>query len=182
MVLELHIPDLEKHPNGLWEMRGEFFLIGIGFLALGLYWAIHNILFHYIKRADGGLMWLNILFLSFASLVPFWVVYININEASDFAMFYYGVALTFTLLILLFIWLYATSGHRLVSKVIGENITIGLAKFLVFMFIITIFVFIGNVIIPYFSYGSSIFSIVFFIYMTASGYKRFIIPENPIEI
>ena len=26
MVLELHIPDLEKHPNGLWEMGGEFFV------------------------------------------------------------------------------------------------------------------------------------------------------------
>ena len=67
-------------------------------------------------------MWLNILFLSFAALVPFWIAYINVNVGSNEAMFNYGVAMTLTLLALLFIWVYATSGHRLVSKVLSKNI------------------------------------------------------------
>jgi uncharacterized membrane protein len=182
MVLELPIPILggKEDPNSINDISGEFFLIGVGFLSLGLYWAIHNRLFHYIKRADGSPMWLNILFLAFASLVPFWVAYINMNEASDEAMFYYGVALTITLLTLLFIWLYATSDHRLVSKVLGKNIITGFSKFLVFMLVISILIFIGNIMIPFFKYGSWIFSIVFFIYMTANGYQRFIITEKTV--
>jgi uncharacterized membrane protein len=180
MVLELHIPNLKEHPNGLWEMSGEFFLIGVGFLALGLYWAIHNLLFHYIKRADGGLMWLNVLFLSFASLVPFWVAYINFNEGSDEAMSYYGIALTLTLLILLFIWYYATSDKHLVPNVVGKNIINGFTKFLVFILIVTTIVFIFNIIIPWFKFVSWIFSSVFFVYMTGSGYKRFITPKRTV--
>lgn len=174
MVLELPIPDLKENPAGFIEMSGEFFLIGVGFLALGLYWAIHNLLFHYIKRADGGLMWLNILFLAFASLVPFWVAYININEGSDEAMLYYGIALTLTLLILLFIWYYATSDNHLVPNNIDKNVITGFTKFLVFMLIVTIIIFIFNIIIPWFKFVSWIFSSVLFVYMTAAGYKRFI--------
>lgn len=178
MVLELHIPDLEKNPKGLWEMSGDFFLIGVGFLALGLYWAMHNLIFHYIKRADGSLMWMNILFLSFASLVPFWVAYLNINEGSDEAMFYYGVALTLTVLTLLFIWAYASSGHRLVSKYLGKNIITGFTKFLTIMFIFTIIILSGSILIPGFKYVSWIISLVFFIYMTSEGYKRFTTPKK----
>ncbi len=178
MVLELPIPDLKKDPNGLWEMAGDFFLIGIGFLALGLYWAIHYLMFHYIKRADGVLMWLNIIFLAFASLVPFWVAYLNVNAASDEAMFYYGVALTLTLLMLLFIWVYATSDRRLVSKDLGKNIISGFTKFMVVFLIFTSIIFVGNIMIPGFKYGSWIFSIILFTYLTSYGYKKFLGSES----
>jgi uncharacterized membrane protein len=174
MVLELPIPDLKHDPNGLWEIGPELFLISIGFLSLGFYWAIHNRLFHYIKRADGGLMWLNILFLGFASLVPFWVAYINVNNGSDDAMLYYGIALTLTFLTLLLIWIYASSDHRLIPNVVGKNIINGYKKFLLFILILTIIIFIFNIVIPWFKYGSWIFSTAFLIYMTANGYKHFI--------
>jgi uncharacterized membrane protein len=178
MVLELHIPNLREHPNGLWDMGNEFFLIGIGFLALGLYWALHNLIFQYIKRADGILLWLNILFLAFASLVPFWVVYINVNDGSDTAMTYYSVAMLLTLLALLFIWLYASSQYRLLSKKLEKYIVDGYTKFLAFIFIFTIIILSGNILIPGFKYGSWIVSSIIFIYLTAVGYKRFIISEK----
>jgi uncharacterized membrane protein len=182
MVLELPIPDLKENPAGFIEMSGEFFLIGVGFLALGLYWAIHNLLFHYIKRADGGLMWFNILFLGFASLVPFWVAYINYNGGSDEAMFYYGIAMTLTLLTLLFIWLYASSDNHLVPNYMGKNIITGFTKFLVFILIVTIIIFVFNIVIPLFKYVSWIFSTLFFVYMTVTGYKRFIISKKRFKI
>jgi uncharacterized membrane protein len=180
MVLELPIPILggKEHPNSLGEIAGEFFLIGVGFLALGLYWVIHHHLFHFIKQSDGALMWLNILFLSFAALVPFWIAYINVNLGTNEAMSYYSIAMTLTLLSLLFIWLYASTGHRLVSKDLGKNIISGFSKFLVFILIITIIILVGNIVIPGFKFVSWILSAVFFVYMTATGYKRFIIPNK----
>ncbi|MCK5561334.1 MAG: DUF1211 domain-containing protein [Thermoplasmata archaeon] len=178
MVLELPIPDLKTDPNGLWEMGGDFFLIGVGFLSLGLFWALHHLMFQYIKRADGALMWLNILFLAFASLVPFWVAYLNINEGSEEAMLYYSIPLTLTLLILLVIWLYAAKDRRLISIELSETTIKGLTKFLAILFIFTIIILGGSIVIPGFKYVSWIFSLIFFIYMTAFGYKRYLIPEK----
>jgi uncharacterized membrane protein len=181
MVLELSIPNLKENPEGLGVVGGEFFLIGIGFVALGLYWAIHHLIFHFIKQADGILMWLNILFLSFASLVPFWVAYINITEGADGAMLYYGMALILTILILLVIWLYASNGHRLISKDLSISIISGFTDLLLFIFIISIIVIIGNIVIPAFMNVSWIVSTVLFIYLTADGYQRFFIFNKKIK-
>ena len=178
MVLELEIPDLKENPNGLLEMTGDLFLIAVGFLSLGLYWTFHHYLFHYIKRADGVLMLLNIMFLALASLVPFWVAFININVGENEAMIYYGVGMILTLLVLMYIWFYATRNHRLVSKDLEKNIITGWLKVLMVALIVSVIVIAGNVLIPWFKFISWIFSLVFFIYLTAHGYKNFLVPEN----
>ena len=175
------IPELHHTHGDLLAIGPELSQYAVGFLSLGIYWVLHHHIFHIIKRADGSLMWLNILFLAFASLVPFWIAYININEGSDEAMFYYGVALTLTILTLLFIWIYAASGHRLVSKALGKNIINGYTKFMVFFLIVTIIIFVGNVMIPALKNVSWIFSLIFFIYMTTEGYKRFLILNKMIN-
>jgi uncharacterized membrane protein len=185
MVLELAIPDLnfvpgvdypvgEEPPESLFEMVDEFFIIGIGFLSLGFYWILHHHIFNYIKRADGSLMWMNIVFLGFASLVPFWTAILTINAGDEKVLFVYGVAATMTVMILVFIWLYASGNHRLVSKDLDKHTISGFTKFLFFILFISIFVIFGSIIIPGFKNVSWIISLVLFIYLTSHGYKRFI--------
>lgn len=178
MVLELPVPDLKTDPNGLWELGGDFFLIGIGFISLGLFWALHHLIFQYIKRADGALMWLNIIFLAFASLVPFWVAYLNVNEGSEEAMVIYSIPMSLTLLITLVIWLYATKDRCLISIELTETTIKGFTKFLTIMFIVTVIILGGSIVIPGFKYVSWIFSLIFFIYMTTYGYYGYLIPEK----
>jgi uncharacterized membrane protein len=38
---------------------------------LGTFWIGHHSLFHFVRRVDRGLLWLNLLFLLFVSLLPF---------------------------------------------------------------------------------------------------------------
>jgi uncharacterized membrane protein len=184
LVLELAIPDLnpgsevypegEEPPESLLDMVDDFFIVAIGFLSLGFYWIMHHHLFNYIKRADGVLMWLNIILLGFASLVPFWIALLNITEGDNEVMIYYGVAVTLTVLILLSIWLYAIRNHRLISSDLGISTITGFTKLLVFILVFTIIVIIGTIFIPGFKNISWIISLVLFIYLSAHGYKRFI--------
>lgn len=126
---------IEIGTETLWDPkhRIEFYSYGLGFFSLGVFWILHHYIFYFIKRSDGGLVWLNILFLAVASLVPFWTKVINeIPDITDepelyspFGAFlgamYYGVYMVFTFIVLLGIWYYATKDYRLVDRDIDKR-------------------------------------------------------------
>ena len=70
MVLELKIP---KSPDWseLKELIPVFFSYTISFLFIGIYWGNHHHLLHAVKRINSGIMWANINFLFWLSLIPF---------------------------------------------------------------------------------------------------------------
>ncbi len=126
LVLELSVPNFlghgdTGHPTSLWDMRLELYNYTIGFLSLGIYWILHHYVFHFIKRSNGLLAWLNILYLAFVSLVPFWTRMLNENPGIYSVILYYGVFMIMTFFILFVIWIYATSGFRLVNRDIDKR-------------------------------------------------------------
>src|SRR5205823_4251185 len=48
-----------------------FFAWIISFFVLAIFWFTHHRQFHYVRVVDGKLLWLNLLYLSFVSLMPF---------------------------------------------------------------------------------------------------------------
>jgi uncharacterized membrane protein len=77
LVIELKLP---AHSTilGQWDLvRGVVSLIPkliswiISFFVLAIFWFAHHRQFHYVRVVDGKLLWLNLLFLSFVSLMPF---------------------------------------------------------------------------------------------------------------
>ncbi|QNE20442.1 DUF1211 domain-containing protein [Kribbella qitaiheensis] len=73
LVLELHVPEA---PDGeLWHaLREEWPQFGAyltSFAILGIMWVNHHSMFQQIKRADRGLMFLNLLLLLWTALLPF---------------------------------------------------------------------------------------------------------------
>jgi uncharacterized membrane protein len=129
LVLELSVPQMigasapGEHPTSLLEMWGEFYIYVLGFLALGVYWVLHSYMFHFIRRSDGVLMWLNIFFLVLAALVPFSTKVLEVNEVlfagpesewTTAGLFFTAMTIG-TILLLLVMWQYATRGYRLVD-------------------------------------------------------------------
>ena len=55
----------------LAEMWPEFLIYVLSFLVLGVFWLVHHLIFDTVQRYDTTLIWLNIVFLMLASLVPF---------------------------------------------------------------------------------------------------------------
>ncbi len=124
---------IEMHPEALLERKwNEFYVYGLGFFSLGVFWILHHYIFYFIKRSDGTLVWMNILFLAMASLVPLWSRIINLSTIeheegwySPYGAFlgavYYGVFMVFTFIVLLGIWYYATTNYRLVDRNIDKR-------------------------------------------------------------
>jgi uncharacterized membrane protein len=119
MVFELTLPTTEPPAPprvtlvSLWP---KFLAYAISFALLGIYWLGHRSQFNYIKRADHVSHWLNILFLSCVSLVPFSTKMLGRFPLDRTALSLYGANLIVIGLVLYWKWVYAVHGHWLVER------------------------------------------------------------------
>jgi uncharacterized membrane protein len=120
LVLDLKLPDEPAHAAGdltaaLLALIPSFYSWVLSFAIIGIYWMAHHRTFSYIRRIDGRLLWLNILFLLCISFIPFPTSVLGeYGDRRPAVVLYFGTlcatGLTSTLL-----WWYATRGHRLVD-------------------------------------------------------------------
>ena len=113
LVLELKIPDLPKETTQaelllkLKEMLPHFYSYAMTFILAGVFWLFHHFTFHFIRHTTRALLWINIIFLMFVSLLPF-----STHFMADFMhqpvalMFYFGNQ-TVLALLLRVQWIYA---------------------------------------------------------------------------
>jgi uncharacterized membrane protein len=113
LVLELKVPEVMSHHSDhemlemLLELKLEFAAYVVTFLIAGAFWYLHHLTFHFIKHVDGALVWLNLLFLMFVSLLPFssgLIGHLFVHPVSQ--LFYFGNQLAIALLLYLH-WSYA---------------------------------------------------------------------------
>jgi uncharacterized membrane protein len=77
LVIELKLPEhaTVRDPSdlaiGVVRLIPTFVAWIISFFVLAIFWFSHHRLFHHLRIVDGKLLWLNILYLSFVSLMPF---------------------------------------------------------------------------------------------------------------
>lgn len=77
LVLDVKLPD-ELHFASDDELLRHFTTIEftlanyvVSFFVLGIFWTLHNFQFRFVRRVDRGLLWINLFFLFFTTLVPF---------------------------------------------------------------------------------------------------------------
>ena len=97
----------------LWS---RFLTYALSFGLLGVYWVGHHVTFHFIRRTDRTLLWINIAFLLCVASMPFTTALVAQYHQDPTALAAYGGALILTGLALESHWWYATSGHRLVDR------------------------------------------------------------------
>lgn len=76
LVLELRVPELDTGSEGglvseLARLSPKFVSYLMSFFVIGLYWIVHNRIVRHLTGYDRGILWLNLLFLLFVSLLPF---------------------------------------------------------------------------------------------------------------
>lgn len=77
LVIDLKLPDPHTiHSNqDLAQALADLFPKAlswiISFFVLAIFWTSHLRLFHYLRHVDGGMVWRNVFFLVFVSLMPF---------------------------------------------------------------------------------------------------------------
>ena len=97
----------------LWKAIASY---AVSFIILGVYWTTHQRIFHYIRRSNNVLIWLNILFLLCIAFLPVPTKVLGLYGGQRAALVFYAGSLTVAGLLILVLWWYATSGHRLIDK------------------------------------------------------------------
>jgi uncharacterized membrane protein len=122
MVLQLGVPvakglsketELLRELGKLWP---EFLIYVLSFMILGVFWFMHHAVFSVVRMFDTTLVWLNILFLMFVSLIPFSTALAGKNGFMTVTAVVYGVNM---LLIFNFgwaSWAFITGKRKLVDK------------------------------------------------------------------
>ena len=123
MALTIELPNF---PNNITESEltkrlGESLIPNIvhymiSFLVVGMYWIAYHRFFEYIRRIDATLIWLNLIFLFFISLVAYFTGLLATYDTYRIVVISFAGVLSaagFTLCILT--W-YATHNRKLVDK------------------------------------------------------------------
>ena len=127
LILELRVPNLPPSaPNvevapALFALWPKFASYIVTFVSLGFFWVGHHIMYHAIRRADRTLLWLNIFFFMFVSLLPFSTSVLNAFPEAFIAPLVFGANLAVVGWILFFQWRYASSQSDMLADFVSAE-------------------------------------------------------------
>ncbi len=131
LALELGVPvvkglsDNAELLQKLAEMRTEFLIYGLSFMILGIFWVIHHSTYADVRRYDTTLVWFNILFLMFVSLIPFSTALVGKNGFITVTAIIYGINMLLLFELGWATFSFITGKRRLVAEDYDPNIIKG---------------------------------------------------------
>jgi uncharacterized membrane protein len=99
LVLDLKFPQSLKFTNdsAVWQqllaLTGNFAAYGLSFVVLGTFWIGHHSLFHFVRKVNRSMLWLNLLFLLFVTLLPFSTNLLSAHGKLQIPVVVYGLNL-----------------------------------------------------------------------------------------
>ena len=131
LVLQLSVPvakGFSKETELLRELGKllpEFLIYILSFMILGVFWVIHHSVFGFVRRYDTTLVWLNILFLMFVSLIPFSTALVGKNGFVTVTAVIYGINMLLILNLGWAIWAFITGKRKLAEESINAIVVRG---------------------------------------------------------
>jgi uncharacterized membrane protein len=122
MAISIQIPNLplnnmteQQFITKLLQLLPQFEIYALSFMIVGIYWISYYRVFNYIRRSHSILIWLNLLFLFFITLISF-ATYLDFKYGNFHIVFVlYASILTITGSMLVFIW-HASKENLLIDK------------------------------------------------------------------
>ena len=128
LAVELVLPEATADLHGrelldsLIESWPRALAFVTSFLFIANFWVGHNMLFHQVRRFDGGLMWLALVQLLCIAFLPFPTSVVGAHVSDPVAHQFYLGTLLVTGLAMWAMWWYMSSGHRLVDPDLSPRI------------------------------------------------------------
>jgi uncharacterized membrane protein len=94
----------------------------ISFTVVGVYWISYHRIFKHIRRADITLIWLNLLFLLFISLVAYFTGLLATYGTHRIVVIAFSGVIATTGFVLSLLWWYATRNRKLVDHDMDEHL------------------------------------------------------------
>ncbi len=90
MVLELAVPVGRSSWGVLREMLPMFLTYVLSFVYGGIFWINHHYLLAATKRVNSAILWANLNFLFWLTLIPFFTAWVDENQAAPVPVAAYG--------------------------------------------------------------------------------------------
>lgn len=144
LVLEVKVPELADPVTGAGMLAGLRGILpsvagyAVSFIILGMVWIGHHTQFHFIRRVDRPLLYINIFYLLCVAFVPFATAFLSRYPLQPVAIVVYGGTLLLGGVLHFVHWNYAVN-HGLVTEeatpevaeVMRERISMGVVVYLV---------------------------------------------------
>ncbi len=127
LVLDLAVPSLSSNASSidLWHaLTSEyvsFLSYFLSFLIAGVWWNAHHRNFDHFRSSDSTLRWLNLLFLLWIALLPFFTKILDHYTNLQLGVVLYAADQAAAGIFLTIIWVYASQNHRLIDKDLKES-------------------------------------------------------------
>jgi uncharacterized membrane protein len=127
LVLELHVPRIaaervaEDLAPALRALAPNLVAFVVSFVLLGTLWVGQHFQFHWVRRTNRPLIWINLFFLMCISFLPFSAALLSEYGANRHAVLVYGVNLLLAGLLLALSWRYAMH-HGFVAQALSPAI------------------------------------------------------------
>jgi uncharacterized membrane protein len=128
LVFQLKVPEVTsavKLYAALQELWPFFLIYLVSFISLGIFWVGQHIQFHYIMHSDRILLWLNIVYLMWISLLPFSTALVGGYPMLQLPYLVFGFNLVVIGIMGYCHWHYATTHHRLTEHTISPELIRG---------------------------------------------------------
>ena len=126
LVLEVHVPDIAAPITGAGMIDALTSILpsvagyAVSFVILGMIWIGHHNQFHYIRRVDRTLLWINIFYLLCVAFVPFATAFLARYPLQPASLLIYGGTLLLGGLSHLVHWNYAVNQGLVTEEVTPE--------------------------------------------------------------
>ena len=146
IAISIEIPSLPSNlseaevANRLLQLIPQFEIYFTSFAVIGIFWIKYHIIFNKIKDSHSVMLWLNLLYLFFITLISFGTALrFENNYISTFAL--YAIILTATSILLSLIWIHALRYNLLKD----DNMTSRQKKLYILQGIIPATIFAGSI-------------------------------------
>ena len=122
LAIDIRVPEIDpgaaltELPRQLAAMGPSLMTFFISFIVIGIYWISHHRYFGYIKRYDGRLILLNLMFLFFIICMPFLANLLGRYVFVPIALIAYTLAISALGFSMALIWWYASRDYRLIDS------------------------------------------------------------------
>jgi uncharacterized membrane protein len=127
MAISIQLPNLpvnnlteEQLMSKLLQVGPQFEIYAVSFMIIGVFWISYHRVFNQIKLSHSILVWLNLLFLFFITLISF-ATYLDFKYSHFYIVFIlFASILTITGSLLVFIWLHALKQKILIDSAMNR--------------------------------------------------------------
>lgn len=127
LVLQINVP--EQHDFGvegvfslMKKVSRDIMVYLLSFCLIGTFWLQHHVIFHYVKRVNRTIVYLNGVFLFFLSLSPFSTQLAGAYPGVRPAEVFFGFNFLLSGLSLFVLWRYAARTEKLLDKPIDITV------------------------------------------------------------